>query len=235
MISDRWTEESYYNYLNYLKSLADNKYKNFQQKLCTTKYEILGIKIPLLRKIAKEISKTNYLEFLKLCKNTFYEEVLIEGLVIANIKDEKIFIEYFNEYIKKIDNWAICDSFCNSLKIVTKNPLKYFKLAKKLSLNKKEFISRTGLIIILNFYVKEEYLNDIFNTLDKINSNKYYINMAESWLICELYIHYPQETEKYLLNNNLNNFTHNKAISKIKDSYRVSKEQKNYLDTLKRI
>ena len=229
-----WNKETYQKYINYLISIKENKYKEFHTKLCFTKYEILGIRLPIIRKIAKEISKTNYEDFLKLTKSKYYEEVLIEGLVISTIKDESIFDKYFNKYITKIDNWGICDSFCNSLNIVTKNPTKYFNLCKELSLSNEEFISRVGLIIILNYFIKQEYLKDIFNILDSITSDKYYINMAQAWLICELYIYYPQETEKYLKNNKLNNFTHNKSISKIRESYRIPKETKDYLNTLKR-
>lgn len=229
-----WNKKTYQEYINYLISIKEDKYKEFHSKLCFTKYEILGIRLPIIRKIAKEISKTNYEDFLKLTKSKYYEEVLIEGLVISTIKDETIFDKYFNKYITKIDNWGICDSFCNSLNIVIKNPTKYFNLCKKLSLSNEEFISRVGLIIILNYFIKQEYLKDIFNILDSITSDKYYINMAQAWLICELYIYYPQETEKYLKNNKLNNFTHNKSISKIRESYRITKEKKDYLNTLKR-
>lgn len=229
-----WNKETYQEYINYLISIKEDKYKEFHSKLCFTKYEILGIRLPIIRKIAKEISKTNYEDFLKLTKTKYYEEVLIEGLVISTIKDESIFDKYFNKYIPKIDNWGICDSFCNSLNIVIKNPTKYFNLCKELSLSNEEFISRVGLIIILNYFIKQEYLKDIFNILDSITSDKYYINMAQAWLICELYIYYPQETEKYLKNNKLNNFTHNKSISKIRESYRIPKEKKDYLNTLKR-
>ena len=229
-----WNKETYQKYINYLISIKEDKYKEFHSKLCFTKYEILGIRLPIIRKIAKQISKTNYEDFLKLTKTKYYEEVMIQGLVISTIKDESIFDKYFNKYITKIDNWGICDSFCNSLNIVTKNPTKYFNLCKELSLSNEEFISRVGLIIILNYFIKQEYLKDIFNILDSITSDKYYINMAQAWLICELYIYYPQVTENYLKKNKLNKFTHNKAISKIRESYRISKEKKEYLNTLKR-
>ena len=229
-----WNNKTYEEYINYLISIKEEKYKQFHSKLCFTKYEILGIRLPIIRKIVKQISKTNYEDFLKLTKSNYYEEVMIEGLVISNIKEEQLFNKYFNKYITKIDNWGICDSFCNSLNIVTKNPTKYFNLCKELSLSNEEFISRVGLIIILNYYVKEEYLQDIFNILDSITSDKYYINMAQAWLMCELYIYYPQVTENYLKKNKLNKFTHNKAISKIRESYRISKEKKEYLNTLKR-
>lgn len=229
-----WNKDTYQEYIKYLISIKEDKYKEFHSKLCFTKYEILGIRLPIIRKIVKEISKTNYLEFLNQVESNYYEEVMIEGLLISNIKDEKIFTKYLKKFLLKIDNWGICDSFCNSLDIVLTNPTKYFSICKELSLSKEEFISRVGLIVILNYFVKKEYLSDIFVILDCITSDKYYINMAEAWLVCELYIYYPQETEKYLKNNKLNKFTHNKSISKIRESYRISKEQKDYLNTLKR-
>lgn len=231
---NNWTKETYTEYIQYLKGIAEEDYKNFHSKLCFTKYEILGIRLPLQRKLVKEITKTNIEEYLKHCQSKYYEEVMIEGLVIASIKDEYLFDKYFNKFIYKIDNWGICDSFCNSLKIVKQNPDKYFDIAIDLSLATEEFISRTGLIMILNFFIDKKYLKRIFSLLDKIKSDKYYVNMAQSWLICEIYTKYPEETQKYLLKNKLNKFTHNKAISKIRDSYRVSKEEKAYLNTLKR-
>ena len=233
-IPTNWNKTTYQEYLKYLKKISDKEYKEFHSKICSTKYQILGIRLPIQRKISKQISKTNYQEFLNLCTFTYYEEVLISLLVISNIKEETIFLDYFYKYINKIDNWAICDSFCNSLNIVNNNPPKYFKLCRELSLSEEEFISRVGLIVILNFFVKEEYIKDIFDILNSISSNKYYINMAEAWLVCELYIKYPNFTEPFLKNNKLNNFTHNKSISKIKDSYRINKEKKEYLNSLKR-
>lgn len=229
-----WNQQTYQEYLTYLQSFSDHEYKVFSEKLYTTKYEVLGVRIPTLRKIAKQIAKTNSLDFLTLCGSQTFEEVLIEGLVIAHSKEEAVFDMYFKAYVMKIDNWALCDTFCNSLKIINKNPNKYFKIATKLTKDKAEFVCRVGLVILLNFFVKEAYLEDIFAILDSIKSDKYYINMAEAWLLCEVYIYYPQETATYLKKNQLNKFTHNKAISKIRESYRVSKEKKDYVNTLKR-
>ena len=159
---------------------------------------------------------------------------MIQGLVISHIKDEKMFYKYFKKHIKKIDNWALCDTFCNSIKIVNKYEEKYFNESIKLALSQQEFISRVGIVIILNHFVKKEYLNTIFDILNKIQSEKYYINMAEAWLVCEMYIKFPNETLEFIKNNNMNTFTYNKSISKIRDSYRVSKDEKEYLKTLKK-
>ena len=231
MIPDKWNKVTYKLFLKYLLSLEDNNYKEFHKSIVlNSKYKMIGIRLPIMRDIAKKISKTNIEDFLKYVGNNYYEEVMIEGLVISHIKEENLFYNYFKKYINKIDNWAICDSFCNSVKIVRKYEEKYFKEAINLSLNKEEFISRVGLIIILNHFINEDNIYDIFNLLNKIQSNKFYINMAEAWLICELYIKNPKETIKFIKSNNLNKFTLNKSISKIHDSYRVSKEEKEFLN-----
>lgn len=230
----KWSEKSYKSFVAWLISQKDEKYKEFHSSLVlNSKYEMIGIRVPIMRNIAKEIAKTDIEEFLKCSTDNYYEEVMIQGLVISHIKDEEVFYKYFKEFITKIDNWAICDSFCNSIKIIEKYEDKYFKEMIKLALNKKEFVSRVGLVTILNHFIEKKNLDIIFDTLNKIESDKFYINMAEAWLICEMYINFPKETSSFLKNNSLNKFTQNKAISKIHDSYRVSKEEKEYLSTLR--
>ena len=235
ILQTEWNTKTYKSFLQYLKTQKDEKYKEFHSSLVlNSKYVMIGIRVPIMRKIAKDIAKTNIEEFLKYAQDNYYEEIMIQGLVISHIKDEKLFNKYFKEYINKIDNWALCDTFCSAVKIVEKHEEKYFKEAIKMSLNKKEFISRIGLVMILDHFIDEKNLETIFDTLNKIESDKFYINMAEAWLVCEMYVDYPHKTKEFLQKNNLNKFTHNKAISKIHDSYRVSKEEKEYLNTLRK-
>lgn len=224
-----WNKEKYKEYLNYLKSLGDLKYKEFNSKLITTKYEILGIKMPILRKIAKEIIKGDYHSFLSFNENNCFEEVMIKGFVIASIKDIEELEKYFYSYLDLIDNWAITDSFCNSLKIVNKNKEYFINIIDKLVSSSKEYYIRVGLIILLNFYLEEQYLDKIFNILDNIDSDLYYVNMARAWLLCEVFTKYSDITLKYLEHNKLNKFTINKTVSKIRDSYRVAKELKDFV------
>lgn len=225
--------QNYKDFLNYLKSLQDLKYKEFHSRLTFTKYEIIGIRVPIMRKIAKELIKEDYQKFLNNVGNKYYEEVFIEGLVIASLKEEELF-SYLPKYVKKIDNWAICDSFCNSLKIVNRNPSKYFDYFKEYLKSADEFTVRVALIVYLNFYIKEEYLFKIFELIDEITLDKYYINMAIAWLLAECYIKFPKETINYLKVTKVNNFTFNKTISKIRDSYRVDKETKERLKKMRR-
>ena len=232
MIPTTWNKETYQEFITYLLSLQDIKYKEVHIGLVqNSKYEIIGIRLPILRQIAKEI--TNCEEFLNITEDKYYEEIMISGLVISHIKDEKIFNKYFKEHIKKIDNWALCDTFCQSIKIIEKYPDKYFKEAIKLSLTKKEFTSRVGLIMLFHF-IDKKYLDTIFNTINNITIDDYYNNMAIAWLVCEIYTKYKEEATNFLKNNNLNKFTQNKTISKINDSYRVTKEDKNLLKQYKK-
>lgn len=224
-----WNKENYIEFINYLKSIREEKYKKFSEKITFTKYEILGIRLPKLRAIAKEIAKGNYKSYLEISNNIYYEEVMIKLLVISNIKDLNECINYFDNAIDLIDNWALCDTFCNSLKIVNKNKAYFLSKIKDLIKSNKTYYVRVGLILLLCYYVEKEYLDVIINLLDTIISNEYYVNMAEAWLVCEIFIKYENIGLNYLENNKLNRFTQNKSISKIRDSYRVSKEMKDYI------
>lgn len=224
-----WNSDTYNNFINYLKSISENSYKEFSEKITFTKYEMLGIRLPKLRSIAKEISKSDYKSFLKICKSTYYEEVMIKLLVIASIKDLDELMIYFDDAVNLIDNWALCDTFCNSLKLINKNKDYFLTKIDELINNNETYHIRVGLIILLCFYVEENYVDLIIKYLDNIKSDEYYVNMAEAWLICEIFIKYEKIGLKYLEHNHLNKFTVNKAISKIRDSYRVSKDMKDYI------
>lgn len=231
---EKWTPEEYSKYVAYLKENADVHYKQFHSKLATTQYEILGIRLPIQRRIAKEIGKGDVVSFLECVQSKFYEEVMIEGLVLASIKEKEIFLNYLDDYVSKIDNWAICDSFCNSLKIICKDKAYWFSYFSSYLKSSEEFIVRVGLIVFLNFYIEREYLEQIFASVDQIKLDKYYVNMGIAWLLCECFIKFREETLAYFQKTRVNTFTFNKTISKIRDSYRVSTEDKEYLQSLKR-
>lgn len=224
-----WNKDNYQEFIRYLINLGEDSYKDFNKKVITTNYETLGIRIPLLRKIASEIFKGEYQEFLEISDSTYYEEVMIKGFVIGKIKEIDEFMMYFNSYLDLIDNWAICDCFCNSLKIINKNKNYFLNIIDALVKSNNLYYIRVGLVLLLSFYVEEEYIDIILKYLEKIKSNEYYVNMAKAWLLCEVFVKYQDKGLKFLMNNQLDKFTINKAISKIRDSYRVSKETKDMI------
>lgn len=229
-----WNEEQINILHSYLLENVDKDYQAFSRKLIFTQYEILGIRTPILKKIAKEISKTDIELFLKNWNAKAYEEILLEGFVIGYIKDIQPSIYHFNQYIKKIDNWALCDQVVSTMKIVKKNKEFFFKQIKKYIDSKKEFTVRVGIILLLDYYIEKDYLQKIFIITEKLNREEYYIKMAVAWLLSICYIKYREETLSYLKTSNLDKFTYNKTISKIRDSYRVTQEEKDNLQKLKK-
>ncbi len=227
-------EKSYKSFLNTLENNKDLEFKKFNEKIIFTKYKIIGVKTPILRKIAKEISKGDYKSFLKEVTTNSYEEVLVEGFVISNIKNIDESIMYFDKYVKKIDNWALCDLVVSSMKIVNKNKELFLSKIKKYLKDKDEYTVRVGVILLLDYYLEEKYLNEVFMLIDNIKREEYYINMGIAWLISIALIKYKGKTLKYLKTCNLNDFTYNKALQKARESLRVSKEDKEYYQSLKR-
>lgn len=229
-----WNEEYISILHSYLLENKDKKYQEFSKKLISTKYEIIGIRTPILKKIAKDISKIKIEDFLKNWDATTYEEILLEGFVIGYITDVKKAISYFNQYLKKIDNWALCDQVVSSMKIVKKNKEIFLKQIKKYLTSTREFTVRVGLVLLLDYYIEEQYLEEIFTITEKLNREEYYIKMAAAWLLSICYIKYRKETLEYLKRTSIDTFTFNKTISKIRDSYRISQEEKEYLYGLKK-
>ncbi len=226
-LSIKWNKNHYQDFLNYLKDNADTKYKAFQQKLLKDKHiKVIGIRVPTLRKIAQKIQDLP--GFLNCNTHTYYEEDMLAALVIAKIEDNQ---KYIDEFILYINNWAVNDIFAGSLKCFKDKDIS----ATKPYLNSDNPWSvRFGLTLLLNYYVTSEYLKEIFIISEKITVDHYYVKMANAWLLSICYIKFPKETEKFLQNTTLDNFTYNKTISKICDSYRVSKNDKIKLKEMKK-
>lgn len=233
LIKDNWTKEDYNEFLEYLYSFADTKYREFQSKL-TYNTNIIGIKVPILKDISKNISKGNFLSFINFVTTNTYEEWLIFGLIIGYSKiDFKDKLNLLDKYIIGIDNWASCDIACANMKDFKKNmSIGYEYILKKIESNDC-FSVRVGIVLLISFYINEDYLEKIFDICDSIKSDEYYVKMAVSWLISICYIKYPNDTLKYLNHNKLDKFTHNKAIQKIIESKRISKEEKDILRCMK--
>ena len=236
MFNNIWNDKEYKKLLKELdKYKENNEYIEFTSKIVNTNYKIIGIKTPNLKKIAKEVGKTDINSYLNISKDNTYEEIMLQGLAISYIKDVDTSIKYFNKFIKKIDSWAICDTVCASMKIVKKNKEKFYKEIEKYLKSKEEYIVRVGIILLLDHYIDDDYIDKIFKITDSINREEYYINMAIAWLISVCFIKCKDKTYKYLKNNKLDKFTYNKAIQKMIESYRVEDNDKNILRQMKRV
>lgn len=233
LIRDTWNIEKYKEFINYLFEIRDIKYRDFHSSLCVNS-NVIGVRTPLLKSIAKDISKGNYNEFLELLGEEYYEEITLYGFIICNIKDIEESVKYLDIYKEKINNWASCDLFCSLYKIVNKNKDYFWEYINENISSDNLWIRRMCFVLMISYYIDCKYLDNIFKLCDDYNTSDYYVNMAVSWLISICYIKYPDITISYIKDNKLNNFTHNKAIQKIRESYRVSSDDKAYLNKLKR-
>ena len=225
----------YEDFLNELYSLQDLKYKEFHSKLIMSD-KLIGIRTPELKRIAKVIARSNYEDFFKENRHELYEENLVHGLVLGYLKlnfDElKPFVDAFIPYI---DNWAVCDATVANLKVYKKNKTKdiVFNEIKNYLKNDNPWINRFGYVLILEYFIEEKYMDEIFELCENYKDH-YYVKMAIAWLISMCYIKYKGRTITFLKKNKLDIWTHNKAIQKIIDSYRVENMDKVILRGLKR-
>lgn len=215
--------------------LADEKYKEFHSGLCPNTKNIIGVRVPVLRNYAKEIAKGDFRTYLDNAKNEYYEEIMLQGMVIGLSKmDVEESLNYIKKFVPKIDNWAICDVFCAGLKFVNKNKEEVWKFLKTYKNSKEEFELRFFIVMLLEFYITDNYINQVINILDTIKHEGYYVKMGIAWTISVAYIKYPKITMEYLKNNTLDDFTYNKALQKIVESYRVSEVDKEVIRSMKR-
>lgn len=215
--------------------LADEKYREFHSGLCPNNDNIIGVRVPKLRILAKEIAKDDWRTFLKENKNEYYEETMIEGFVIGYAKmnlEERL--DWISKFVPKIDNWAVCDCSCSTFKFIEKNKEEVWKFIQKYLKSTKEFETRFGIIILLDYYLTEDYIDKVIEKLDKIKQQDYYVKMAIAWTLQVAYVKDKERIMRYLEKNNLDDFTYNKAIQKMIESNRICKEEKELLRKLKR-
>ena len=212
-------------------SHSDEKYKNFNDRIINTKYRTLGIRIPILKKISKELVKSNYMDFITQASNSdIYEVVLLSGLVISSLTDLNEYTKYMNVYVNKMDSWSFTDTISNFSKILDSTSIDY---SYSFINSTHEFTKRFGYVLILDHYIKDENLKIIFDLIKNETLHTYYIDMAISWLLCELYVKFTKETYEFLSNTKLTDFILRKTISKVNDSFRVSKKDKDRLKSLR--
>lgn len=215
--------------------LADAEYREFQTKLCPGIPNIIGVRVPALRKLAKQIAKGDWQTYMKEAQDEYYEEIMLQGMVLGYTKaDIDYILSYVDAFVPKIDNWATCDVFCSGLKITNLHMEDVWKYLQKYLKSTEEFELRYAVVMILSFYIQEDYIDRIFEITDGIKHDGYYVKMAVAWLISICYIKFPEKTMQYLKDNSLDDFTYNKALQKIIESLRVDKETKNNLRSMKR-
>ena len=160
---------------------------------------------------------------------------MLQGIVIGLIKKspEEI-LGFVKNFIPKIDNWAVCDTFCNSIKFTNKNKKLVWQFIQPYFKSQEEYDIRFGYVMLLTYFIDDEYIDSVLDLIDSFKDERYYARMAAAWALSICYVKQPEKTFKYLKSSRLDNWTFNKSIQKICESLRVDKDTKNMLKCLKR-
>ena len=219
LIIDKWTENDYGEFVKFLRSLADEKHRNFQSSLIPNadKSAILGIRIPRLREIGKEISKGNARSFFEVSHSELYEEKMVRGIVTGLIKTESLcdFITLVDDFADEVDNWAICDCFCSGLKEVRRYKDEFFRHIQKYLDSGNDWKIRIALVIMLDYYLEDGYIDKVLERCDSVKSKYYYVSMAQAWLVATAVAKCKAQAMEYLQNNSLDDETFNRAYRSV--------------------
>ena len=220
-----------------LEQNIDEKYKDFTSTLIPGSRPILGVRIPILRQISKEIAKGDWQTYLNEAPEDSFEEVAIKGFVIGYAKESfGILLPYIESHIEKINDWSLCDGFCSNLKIVGKHQEEFLQFLLPYAKLDNEFKQRFVAVMLMDYYLSDEYIEMSLRVLDSLKNEKYYCKMAVAWAVATAWAKQRDKTFVYMQdgNNTLDDWTYNKAIQKMLESYRVSDADKAMLRTMKR-
>ncbi len=235
IIMNHWTKEKLQ---AEILAMQDLKYQKFHSSLLPGVENVIGVRMPLLRKLAKQVLKgdwQNYLQSALQETSNYYEEDILQALLIGTSKisyQERC--AYIKEFVSKISNWAVCDLFCSTLKEAQRYKQEYWEMLMPYFNSCNAYDLRFASVMLLNYFTDDEYAEEALKLLEAIKHEDYYVKMGVAWAISIFYIKQPQLTLPMLQQNNLDTFTHNKAIQKIRESFRVSKEDKEMLNKFKR-
>ena len=218
-----------------LRSLADEKYRKFSAGLIPGVDNMLGVRLPELRKLGKELSKEDWQAYLTDADDEYYEETMLQGIVIGLVKtdvEQKLCL--IAGFIPKIRNWAVCDSFSAGLVFVKKNKQRVWNFLKTYFDSGREFELRFAAVMLMDYFIDDEHIDEVLKLLGGIRHEGYYVKMAVAWALSVCFVKFPEKTMQYLKNSFLDDFTYNKALQKIVESNRVDGNTKTLIRSMKR-
>ena len=217
-----------------LFSLADENYKIFQQKLIPSVNPdtVIGIRTPELRRFAAKFAKTEEAALLRAhLPHIYYEENNLHAFLIEKITDFDRTVEELNRFLPYVDNWATCDMM--SPKIFSANKENLFPMIQYWISSKHTYMIRFGIVMLMKHYLDDMFAPRHLQIVSNIQSDEYYIEMAQAWYFAEALVKQYDHALPYLQKGLLTSFVHNKTISKACDSFRIDQNKKSFLKTLR--
>lgn len=217
-----------------LEAGRDNEYRDFQSRLVPNipKETILGVRTPALRQIAKEAAGTAEAEaFLQVLPHQYYEENLVHFFLIALNKDFDACVQAVERFLPFVDCWPVCDQ--SSPKVFKKNHERLLPFIKTWIASEYVYTARFGMRMLMNEFLGEDFKPEYLAWVAEKRGDDYYLKMMAAWYFATALAKQYDASVGYIEGHRLEPWTHNKAIQKALESFRVSDEHKDYLRTLK--
>lgn len=218
-----------------LMELAEEKNAKRSSTIIPGAKTILGARVPDLRKLAKQIAKENYREFLEQGREDYFEEQMLKAFVIGYAKDDiENLLSYADRFVPGIQDWCVNDGFCQTFSIARKHRDRVFAWLLPYVKEQKEYSQRMAAVLLMSHFLTDDYIYPTLELLNRLSFDAYYTKMGVAWCVATAYAKYPKETYAFLLDNRLDDWTYNKAIQKMRESFRVSAEDKEMLQKMRR-
>ena len=218
-----------------LFALQDISYGDFQAKLTPNipRERLIGVRVPEVRKLAKKLSgEPETSEFLKDLPHQYYDENMLHGLILSEMKDYDACIAAMDQFLPYVDNWAVCDIM--SPRIFKKNQTALLEKIKKWSASEQAYTCRFGIEMLMTYFLDDDFKTEYLEIPVSVKSEFYYVRMMIAWFFATALAKQWDTTIKYMEGHRLETWTHNKAIQKSRESNRITPKQKEYLKSLKR-
>ena len=216
--------------LERLIQLSDAEYRDFTKTLTPTSKPILGVRIPALRSLAKELAAREDWRSLLSARSDFFEQDMLKGMIIGCAQSElEEKLELISNFVREIDNWNVCDAFCSSLKFSSKFQPQVFSFIAPYVESTIEFHARFGVVMLKDYFINQEYIDRVIMLLPSCRSEAYYARMGTAWAICECIAKFEDKALPLLLSADIDESTRKMAMRKCFDSRRVSINAKQAL------
>ncbi len=220
---------------DFLAAHADVRNAAFSASLIPGARRILGVRLPVLRALAREIAKGDWRTWLEGAQDDTMEETMLQGYVTGVARmpfNEQM--ERMAAYVRKVDNWSLCDSPCAGFKFVRRHREEVWPVLLSYIYGTEEFTQRFGMVMMLSHFVTDDFVDRVLEACVRVRPAGYYAMMAVAWAVSVCFAKYPERTRPVLAGGGLDDETQNKAIQKIVDSYRVTEEDKRFVRSLRR-
>ena len=217
----------------YLLTQQDLKYRDFTLPLLPNIDEktFIGVRLPIIKKYTKELDKKSRIEFMNELPHQYHEENILHAFILSNIKDYDEFINYVNIFLPYVTNWSTSDTICN--KYLNKYKPQLIKEIYKWLKSDEIYRVRYAVKCLMNYYLNEDFKEEHLEKVQEVKLEDYYVRMMIAWYLATGLAKNYEQFIKAIEERRFDAFTHNKAIQKAVESYRVSDEHKAYLKTLK--